>query len=93
MHPLDLMNDVPSNGHIPPEIVALAKGCICRGDSHDPDSGCRFGEPMAVDVEAYRKLRDEHAELVKALTAVVDEPPLVGRLRALGVLCSLGLRA
>ena len=64
LHPLDLMNAVPEHGDIPRDLVALAKGCTCWGNSHTP-GGCSMGEPIAVDVEAYRKLRDQNAELVE----------------------------
>lgn len=74
LHPLDLMNMVPADGDIPREIVVLARGCFCRGDEHDPDSDyCPMGQPVGVDVEAYRNVRALNAELVAALTAIADE--------------------
>lgn len=43
-----------------PEDVVLSWGCICPDDEgHDPESGCRYGQPRGVSVHAWREQAEQ----------------------------------
>lgn len=92
LHSLDLMNDVPDDGEIPRDIVALAMGCTCYGDEH-VEGGCSTrGKVLGINVEAWRaeKARADTAEarlaafVVGSLQAVADAASIVEQLHDAG---------